>query len=171
MTAMSRILLHRPRIGTAQRDGADDSPMPAGIAKPQLTSLIDALTILLVFLLKSFSVEGQLLTPATDLELPASSSRERPAPTVNVEVSTAAISIDGQPVAALPAVAASNSLRIPALHARLVDIVRRESTREGPVEVTILCDRTVDFAVLKKVMATCAQADCSDFSLLVLQEG
>jgi len=38
-----------------------------GVAKPQLTSLVDMLTILLVFLLKSFSVEGYLVSAATDL--------------------------------------------------------------------------------------------------------
>jgi hypothetical protein len=41
-----------------------------GTFRPQLTSLIDVMTILLVFLIKSFSVDGNLITPSDDLILP-----------------------------------------------------------------------------------------------------
>ncbi len=46
------------------------------IFKPQLTSLIDVMTILLVFLIKSFSVSGNLVTPSKDLVLPTSDSKK-----------------------------------------------------------------------------------------------
>jgi biopolymer transport protein ExbD len=48
------------------------------IIKPQLTSLIDVMTILLVFLLKSFSVEGNLISVSTDMNLAESTSRKAP---------------------------------------------------------------------------------------------
>jgi biopolymer transport protein ExbD len=45
--------------------------------KPQLTSLIDVMTILLIYLLKSFSSEGEIVTVSKDLMLPESSAKKK----------------------------------------------------------------------------------------------
>lgn len=142
-----------------------------GITKPQMTSLVDMLTILLVFLLKSFSVEGNLVAAAEDLQLPESSSEVRPVPTVNVEITTTSVNIDGNLVVPLGEVLASDSLCIAELETGLNDIARATGRTDGPNEVTIHCDKRLGFEVIKKVMFTCAQAGFSDFSLLVLKEG
>jgi len=141
-----------------------------GVAKPQLTSLVDMLTILLVFLLKSFSVEGNLVTAADDLQLPESTSPERPVPMVNVEITTTGVNIDGRPVVPLQRVAAADSLLIVELRDALRGIAEATGIADRENEITIQCDRRLDFAVIKKVMYTCAQASFSDFSLLVLRE-
>ena len=44
----------------------------------QITSMMDMFTIILVFLLKSFSAEGSLLTNADNLVLPNSQSKKKP---------------------------------------------------------------------------------------------
>ncbi len=143
---------------------------PNGVVKPQLTSLIDVLTILLVFLLKSFSVEGTLVTPAEDLNLPESISNLKPVPTLNVEISTNTINVDGSPVADITAVAASDSLMIPGLYNSLQRIASSIGKTEEKQEVTIQCDRHLNFNVVKKVMYTCSQANYTDFAVLALQE-
>ncbi len=143
---------------------------PASVAKPQLTSLIDVLTILLVFLLKSFSVEGELVTISPDLRLPESTSRETPVPTVSVEIATHSINVDGAPVASTSGLVGADSLMIRALYDHLLDLSRITDTVGEPHEVTIHCDKAMDFGVIKRVMYTCSQADYADFSLLVLQE-
>ena len=40
----------------------------------RLTSMMDILTVLLLFLLKSFVVEGEVVTPVPGVELPSSSA-------------------------------------------------------------------------------------------------
>lgn len=141
-----------------------------GVAKPQLTALIDALTILLVFLLKSFSVEGQLVTPADDLTLPESTSRERPTPTLNIEISAGTISIDGVAIAETAAVRRQEVLLIRDLQQHLRRTAAATGCASQRQAVTIQCDRRMDFAVVKKVMYTCSQAYEADFALLVLEE-
>ncbi len=48
-------------------------------SKPlQLTSMMDILTVLLLFLLKSFVVEGEVITPVPGVDLPESSSETTP---------------------------------------------------------------------------------------------
>jgi biopolymer transport protein ExbD len=37
--------------------------------------------------------------------------------------------------------------------------------------VVILCDKDVNFAVVKKVMSTCSKAGVVDYSILVLKDG
>jgi len=43
-----------------------------------ITSLMDMMTIILVFLLKSYSVEDIQVKPSADLRLPASSAKRHP---------------------------------------------------------------------------------------------
>jgi len=142
--------------------------LPAGEAvRPPLTSLVDMMVILLVFLLKSFSVEGQLVTPAADLQLPSSTCDVAAEVALGVEVSLSGITLDGVPVASLPAVAdAGASLVIPELEAALRDI-----RMPGPIgRANVQCDHRVDFALLKRVLATCNAAGYDDLSLLVQRE-
>jgi len=142
--------------------------LPAGEAvRPPLTSLVDMMVILLVFLLKSFSVEGQLVTPAADLQLPSSTCDVTAELALGVEVSTTGINLDGVPVAMLPDVAAAGmSLVIPELESAL-----RDARTPGTVgRANVQCDHRVDFAVLKRVLATCSAAGYDDLSLLVQRE-
>jgi biopolymer transport protein ExbD len=143
---------------------------PNGVAKPQLTSLIDVLTILLVFLLKSFSMEGNLVTPAEDLVLPESINRERPVPTLNVEITTHGINVDGEQVALLSAVTSIDSMLVDALYERLQQVSGQIGVGDEKQEVTIQCDKRLDFGIVKKVMYTCAKANYADFAILALRE-
>ncbi len=142
-------------------------PRPNGTARPQLTSLVDMMVILLVFLLKSFSVEGQLVTPSPDLHLPESTAQAPVELALSLEVATGGIVLDGRRVADLPGVAANDSLLVAPLAAALRDLA---PDGDGQA-LTIQCDRRVDFAVLKRVLFTCDQTGHDDLSLLVLREG
>ena len=141
-----------------------------GVAKPQLTSLVDMLTILLVFLLKSFSVEGNLVAASQDLNLPESMSIEAPTPMINVEITSKGVNIDGVQVVDLAAVVGQDSLMIVSLYDGLKDIAASSGIADQENEVTIQCDRALGFQIIKKVMYTCSQASFSDFSLLVIRE-
>jgi len=138
--------------------------------RPPLTSLVDMMVILLVFLLKSFSVEGQLVTPAADLQLPASSTRVAAETALSVEVTTGGINLDGVRVAPLPAVDAEEFI-IAGLQQALADVAPAGLDSTTPRSANVQCDRRVDFAVLKQVLATCNAAGYDDLALLVIQEG
>ncbi len=141
-----------------------------GVAKPQLTSLVDMLTILLVFLLKSFSVEGSLVTASEQLTLPESTSRVQPAVMVNVEITQSAINIDGETVTTVASLADSDTMLVAPLYDGLRQIAERTGSSGEENRLTIQCDRSIDFRIVKKIMFTCAQASFSDFSLLVNRE-
>jgi biopolymer transport protein ExbD len=63
-----------------------------------ITSLMDAMTIILIFLLKSYSVEDVQVSPSDDLRLPTSSASKSPEVAVNVVVSQTQILVDGDEV-------------------------------------------------------------------------
>lgn len=136
-----------------------------GQARPQLTSLVDMMVILLVFLLQTFSVQGQLVTPSRNLRLPPSSATAPAEPMRTVTVTTGGLGVDGRQVATLAAIAAEpDSLLI----APLAVALRDAPGGAGPV--TVQCDRRLDFALLKRVLYTCNQAGYVGLSLLVLRE-
>lgn len=123
-----------------------------------LTSLVDVMVILVVFLLMSFSVDGQLLTPAPSVLLPPSTSRQ-PAPAgVLIAIGRDRLTIDGRDVMAASA-AASDSLAL--------DAALRDLAADGPRAWVVQCDRRHAFATLSVVLRACARNGARDCSLLV----
>jgi biopolymer transport protein ExbD len=66
-----------------------------------ITSMADIFTIILVFLLKSFSAEGSSLTPNLSLQLPSAKRGEQVTETLKVEINNDSIQIDGKLAAKL----------------------------------------------------------------------
>ena len=60
----------------------------SGQIRLQLTSMMDMFTILLVFLLKTYSTHGQLINPSQDLTLPTSNVLNPPEVGLDVTVSS-----------------------------------------------------------------------------------
>ena len=141
-----------------------------GVFRPQLTSLIDVMTILLVFLIKSFSVEGNLVTPSDDLVLPVSTSDKLPRQQCAIEITTKAILGDGQIIAALGDIDPTDSLLIEPLYRWM----RSQGAQCGDSlrgrEIMIQCDRNMAYVHVKRVMYSCSKAGFSRFSVLVIQE-
>lgn len=147
----------------------DTGTLDGGTFRPQLTSLIDVMTILLVFLIKSFSVEGNIITPAKDLVLPVSSSEKPPRPRCSIEITRTALLCDGEHLTTIADIAVSDSLLVPSLFSWMqLQRANVEDTLKAP-EVMIQCDREIEYAIVKKVMYTCSRAGFVDFSVLVLQ--
>ena len=147
-----------------------DAGASSGTFRPQLTSLVDVMTILLVFLIKSFSVEGEITTPADDLLLPISTSEKPPKPRTSLEITRTALLTEGQKLESVAAIVASDSLLIPPLFTWMkLQRLKYSDTLKIP-EVMIQCDREVEFAIVKKVMFTCSKAGFVNYSVLVLQE-
>ncbi|MFW5774981.1 MAG: ExbD/TolR family protein [Chitinivibrionales bacterium] len=140
-----------------------------GTFRPQLTSLIDVMTILLVFLIKSFSVEGNLVTPSDDLNLPLSASQRTPSPMPSVEVTKDVLVVEGQVLDSVAAIAQRDSLLIQPL-ARWASRLAEAQGTKGLGEVMIQADRDLPYDIVKRVMVTCSKSGFTDFTVLVLQE-
>jgi biopolymer transport protein ExbD len=139
-----------------------------GTFRPQLTSLVDVMAIILVFLIKTFSTEGNIVTPSSDLELPVSTSVKKPSPHWSIEIARNAVMSDGAFVASTTTFAKQDSLLIPELLSRLDS--KRRLRNDTTTQALIQCDKEVPYAIVKKVMYTCSKAKFTDFSVLVIQE-
>ena len=67
-----------------RRDRGHKSRSFAQVPRLKMTSMMDILTVLLLFLLKSFVVDGEALTPPPGLELPQSTSESMPAESIHL---------------------------------------------------------------------------------------
>lgn len=139
-----------------------------------LVSLMDIFTILVFFLLVNSS-EVQTLPNAKDLVLPESIAEQRARETVVIMVTDTDLLVQGRAVARVPDVMARNELVIPELKAALLNqserALRQLSEEEAAQrEVTIMGDKEIPYSLLKRVMATCTDADYGHLSLAVLQK-
>ena len=139
-----------------------------GTFRPQLTSLVDVMAIILVFPIKTFSTEGNIITPSSDLELPVSTAIKQPTPRWSIEIARDFILSDGAPIASTKSYEKSDSLLIPELLAWLKD--KRRLRADTTSQALIQCDKEVPYAIVKKVMYTCSRAKFTDFSVLVIRE-
>ncbi|MEL6347959.1 MAG: biopolymer transporter ExbD, partial [Myxococcota bacterium] len=63
-----------------------------------INSMMDMMTIILVFLLKSYSTSDVSIAPSDDLQLPTSSAKKAPELAVNMVVTKNQLVVDGVPV-------------------------------------------------------------------------
>lgn len=143
----------------------------------RLTSMIDIFTILLIFLLKNFSAEGQILTTADDLTLPVSSAVNPPGTTSIVTITTEWILVDGKPLESLKRAASDKSLLLNNL---FEDLKAKRILTESAAnldnrmafrgDITIQGDEAIPFDILKRVMYTCGQVGYNNILLAVTSE-
>jgi biopolymer transport protein ExbD len=138
--------------------------------RPQLTSLIDVMTFLLVFLIKSFSVQGDVITPSDNLQLPLSSTSKPPKPAASIEITTATIMAEGKVLSALSAKDAIDPLLIPGVFRWMSHLRMRSTPDSTSREVLIQADRDLEYSFLKRVMYSCSKAGFSDFTILAIQK-
>jgi biopolymer transport protein TolR len=142
-------------------------------ASLNLVSLMDIFTILVFFLLVNSS-DVEVLPNAKDVQLPESIAETKARESVVILVTESEILVQGRVVSRIDDVLASDGLVIPALKDALVAQAGRSllasSEDAAEREVTIMGDKEIPYQLLKKVMATCTDADYGRLSLAVLQK-
>ena len=147
----------------------------------KLTSLIDMFTIILVFLLKSYSGVEFNVQISKDLHLPTSISQKLPTDTVILTVAKNAILVDG---AALARVnenfevegVSSEETGIPiltsVLKAKYASYSRQaQGRKEGfKGDVTVQADRSIPYRLLKRVIKSAGDARFANFKLMAFKE-
>jgi biopolymer transport protein ExbD len=141
-----------------------------------LVPFIDVMVILVVFLLLH-TAEVEILPSAQNIRIPQSVSELKPRETVIVMITRDQLFVNGKPVATVADLRASDALVIEPLKlalqqqsARVLAAAAGRSDDIANREVTIMGDRSVPYAVLKKVMATCTDADYGKVSLAVVEK-
>jgi biopolymer transport protein ExbD len=142
--------------------------------KPQMTSLIDLMTVIIIFLLQSFSTEGQIVTVSSDLSLPRSSAKKPPELTVNIVVTNRYVMAETERLVDVDEVLGNDDLVVPQLYEWLgrrreltEKIAQYSTTTTFKGNVTIQGDRRIHFRLLKKIMYTCGQQGFNNFALAV----
>jgi biopolymer transport protein ExbD len=130
------------------------------IISPQLTSLIDAMTILLVFLIQNFSAEGNLITTQNDIKLPHSEIKTTPLPAYTVQITESEVRVQGISVVKNEKFANNDELIIPELFENL-------SKNEADKRIIIEADKNLPFNIIKRVCFSCSAAGFEDFEILV----
>ena len=128
-----------------------------------MNSMMDMMTIILLFLLKSFSAEGALVTASEELKLPESFMGDKPSKELQVSVTKDAILLNNNPLMPISDVD-QESILIQPLYNALSSIAREQTQLEIDVgaefshTVIIQGDQTVPFAMLYKIMFTCSKS-------------
>lgn len=148
----------------------------------KLTSMMDLFTIILLFLIKSYSVSGGLIQPTQYFELPMAERDKDPKKVTAILVSNNSETgirgvledIEGEvryltPVADLddPNVIVLDGLR------NFLDERREQDIAVGKAfkgEVTIQCDKTVPYKWLLKVINTCGQSEYDYLEFVVKKQ-
>lgn len=142
-----------------------------------ITSMMDILTTLLFFLLKSFVSDAGPSTPPPGVVLPNSTSEEMVENSIVIAVSHESILLGEKPVVRIKDALARDGIYIEELAGSLdgawtqMEDLAKRAGREDKLtaKVTIQGDRDMEFRVLQKVMYTCNQRGFDEISLAVVQ--
>jgi biopolymer transport protein ExbD len=142
-------------------------------AELNLIPMIDILSVLVSFLLV-YSTEVEVVQNTKGIEIPQSIVTTMPRETVVVTLTKDELFVQGERVASIADVRASQALIIAPLRDALKRprlIGQKMAERDlADREVTVLADKTLPYEVLKKVMSTCTDADFGKISFATLQK-
>ena len=143
-----------------------------------LTSMMDILTTLLFFVLKSYVSGGEVTVPPPGVTLPRSNVSADMRSSVVVAIDHNDIMMGGERVASVKDVVANEELLIAPLAARLgeardqmddLDRRRGEAPKSARL-ATIQGDADIEFRVLQRVMYTLDRSGFPDIALAVLKK-
>ncbi len=135
-----------------------------------LVSLMDIFTILVFFLMVNQS-DVRVLQSSESIKLPESTAQSLPEEALVVFVNKDSILVQGRAVATVSDLQGEDAL-IPALKEELLyqaskqRLLTSEQEQEGR-PITIVGDKLIPYNLLKRIMATCADANYTNISLAV----
>ena len=149
-----------------------------------ITSLLDILTIMMVFLLQSYNSSGVVINVPKEIDLPRSNSETLSTFGVNIQVSKSQIWVDDKEVVNTETTEATQLFdeggrRIIPLFNQLVKIKEtiKQSEKLSPEAkpfsgvANLVVDKSLKYSYLKRVMYTCAAAGFKEFKFVVMAEG
>ncbi len=155
-----------------------------------LTSMVDMFAIMVIFLLNSFSPEGEIIVLTKGFELPKVVNTGQLSQAPSIVIGLEEITFDGEVIGKTADVAAATDWNIPGLQQILTDrkaALEEElkaagvpQTADGQFELTeeqmrelrkinVSADKRLPFETVKKVIYTAGFAGFPDFRLAVLK--
>ncbi|HEX4387936.1 MAG TPA: biopolymer transporter ExbD [Steroidobacteraceae bacterium] len=142
-------------------------------AQLNLIPLIDILSVMVAFLLV-YSTEVEVIQNAKGIEIPQSVAQTAPKQSVVVMITKEQLFVQGEFIATVQQIRSSAGPLVEPLRAALKRpmLVGRDMTEKDLAqrEITIMADKALPYDVLKRVMATCTDADYGKISLAVIQK-
>lgn len=148
--------------------------------KLNITPMMDIFTIILVFLLKAFSAQGQLVTPAPGLTLPTSTISNPATESLSVKILRDKLLVEDTLVLdpeAFREVLEDKEVAIIDPLQKILSKYAEETKRSAELfggsfsgQVTIHGDSELPYSFLTRVMYTCGQAGYPVMKLLVYRE-
>ena len=150
-------------------------------ASLNLTAMVDMMTMLVVFLLASFSASGEILMSQKGLELPSGVNDKDLERAPIISITQDSIAFKGDPVADPRTIAEDTSLewKIVELYDRL-QIARYEFERQDIPEdqkvalrgmLVLQADKSIEAKVLNRVMKTCYAAEYPNILFAINKKG
>src|SRR5580692_3702523 len=156
---------------------------PEVIKDLNITPMMDMMTIILVFLLKSFSSSASTITFDSNLQVPKSSTQLKMKLALAITVTKKVILVEGDAIAPI------NSGKVDPTVKRdgengyyitpLVEILEKHARREKKVadltgqkfeaQLMIVADQTTPYRLLTEIIYSCGQAGYANYRLLVLK--
>lgn len=151
------------------------------IKELNITAMMDLMTIILVFLIKSFSASSITVTASEDVRPPASSARATPKDTIAITVTQKSVMVGDKRRVDLVGGAArpedlQGSLVLPLDAAlkkeveKLKKIAERNPGAPFSGEVSIIGDKRISYDLLSKVLYTAGQNELDKFRFIILQK-
>jgi biopolymer transport protein ExbD len=151
------------------------------IRELNIVAMMDMMTIILVFLLKSYTASAISLTQSEDIKPPVSSTRATPRDTVAVTITPKDILVGDRVVVALehgqiPPSALNGRLVVPldqVLHKeveKLKYIAERNPSAPFSKELSVIGDKRIPYDLLLTVLYTAGQNELENYRFVVLQK-
>jgi len=155
------------------------------IEELNITAMLDMMTILLVFLLKSYAASATAITLSEDLTLPMSSSLSRVEEAIKVTVTQKSITVEDKVVVNLTNGAVDPSAKkdgdagyfITPLYNKLRDevlklekIAKFNKSMQFQGKIIVIGDKKISYRLLTEVLYTAGQAKMGQFRLMVLRK-
>jgi len=144
-----------------------------------ITSLIDIFVIVLVFLLRTVSAEGNLMTSAENLVLPMSQRSKSPTEvSLTIIGDQKNITVDDKTLIGTDKVRAQDSLLVTPIFDVLTK--KRDEERKAEVlgiikeatgKVVVQFDKNTPYDIVTKIMATCGYAGYNNIKFAVTKKG
>jgi biopolymer transport protein TolR len=147
-----------------------------GHGMPALIPMIDMLTIMVVYLLVH-AADYEILPNTKNIAIPMSFAEVAPRQTVTVLVTKDALFVNGAQVMTVAALTAAPEAVVEPLRGVLAAESKRIASESvgtaaaaaTRTEVTVMADKGLPYATLKKIMSTCSAAEFAKLSLAVVE--
>jgi biopolymer transport protein ExbD len=167
------------------RNKVEEEATEHQMAYLNITPMMDMMTILLVFLLKQFSVQAAAASMSEGLQLPSSIAETQRSPAVNLTVTKNAILVEGDAVCPVHAGAVDPSAKRDGANGYyitpVVETLIKHANRlkklaalgSAPFDGTamVMVDKSIPYRLLSEVLYSAGQAEFANYHLVVIKRG